>query len=545
MERLQYMVRATHPARAPFFEVISASPEAGPRGGFYVSHPGLGCGKTYDTAESAIRNILAEHAYSVVSLLPVQSAPVMVATAPEAASVKWQVDSHGVYRAVAGGRTVWVFRRAPGDWAYGTAEFGALDNGAEVSAEIVKGGRDIACTAGAARVYDAKRYALALAAALPANAKPLRVMHGGELRRLWVVQNGAVQFAAPAPTAPEIVANYRAAYPEIVKTWHGAADAAPPALPVADWVRGTAPGFIGENAPEGHRLCALESVADGGRGDGFAVLDMIECDSLTRLHEMAAELDLTIGAAVPFGGTIARLEYYAPKAKPAPAAYDDMPNAADSMWNDALPAEIVDSVNFQLARRGRGPMTDSEINRIHAPWKAGESSADALAEIVAADRRAAEAAAADTFESPEDDSAMNRPADWTEDDSGGADYTESDLAAWFAKVDSALAILDCPPTTRGEREAYPEAGLTDATAEDFALYLATEYRRPALAWLATYRTEDGTQPIWNDRGLPALYDTKAEAMAAACEAVASTRRADMFAGSARAVPAPPISGRAE
>lgn len=471
MERLQYMVRATHPARAPFFEVISASPEAGPRGGFYVSHPGLGCGKTYDTAESAIRNILAEHAYSVVSLLPVQSAPIMVATAPEAASVKWQVDSHGVYRAVAGGRTVWVSRRAPGDWAYGTAEFGALDNGAEVSAEIVKGGRDIACTAGAARVYDAKRYALALAAALPANAKPLRVMHGGELRRLWVVQNGAVQFAAPAPTAPEIVASYRAAYPEIVKTWHGAADAAPPALPVADWVRGTAPGFIGENAPEGHRLCALESVADGGRGDGFAVLDMIECDSLTRLHEMAAELDLTIGAAVPFGGTIARLEYYAPKAKPAPAA--------------------------------------------------------------------------DTFESPEDDSAMNRPADWTEDDSGGADYTESELAEWFAKVDSALAILDCPPTTRGEREAYPEAGLTDATAEDFALYLATEYRRPALAWLATYSTEDGAQPIWNDRGLPALYDTKAEAMAAACEAVASTRRADMPAGSARAVPAPPISGRAE
>lgn len=394
--RLQYMVRATHPARPAFCEVISATPDGGPAGGFYVSHPGLGCGKTYDTAESAIRNILADHAYAVHSLLPVQSAPIMAHGAPRAAALKWQVDSHGVYRAVAGTRTVWVFRRAPGDWAYGTAEFGALDNGAEVSAEIVKGGRDIACTAGAARVYDAKRYAEELAAALPAKAKPLRVMHGGELRRVWLVgPDGAVQFAAPAPTAPEIVASFRAAYPEI------------------------------------------------------------------------AAAGAEIVASVPEAASVPEIA-----AKPAPVAdmYDGMPNAADSMWNDALPADLCESVNFELAKRNGGPMTDSEINRIHAPWKAGETAPGALAEIVAADRReyslatdSAAEAGAEYLESPHDD---------------GPDYTESDLCEWFAKVDSALAILDCPPTTRGEREACPEAGLTDATAEDFALYLATEYRRP-------------------------------------------------------------------
>jgi hypothetical protein len=41
-------------------EAIKVSQDSG-NGGFYSDHPRLGCSKTYNSAESAIRGMVAEH----------------------------------------------------------------------------------------------------------------------------------------------------------------------------------------------------------------------------------------------------------------------------------------------------------------------------------------------------------------------------------------------------------------------------------------------------------------------------------------------------
>ena len=548
-----FLVSASHPVRPGFRKIMTAKPDAGPAGGFYVSDSLLGCGKTYDTAESAIRNILADHAYSVTMLRPVE---VVDMPAPEdCASVKWRMVESGHWRAMANGREVWAFRSQPGSWQYGTAE----------------GREDVASTGGAGSVTDAKRYAVALANALPADAKPLPVLHLGDRGTMW-------QEDSSLPDRAWVVRFYRSGIrPAPVPPVPPA-----PAPEVTSKPEAEAATVAAINDSDTSATLAADILAKSPRTDA-AILAQYKPRNVPGLyswshfeHADGSAYQIRHGSewrGVILAGSGSRREFES--AADMLAALRQFREAADYLARD-LPAGWT-----RMVRHDAEPSAKHRLRvyvmggdmRVHLGETLESGSVHMLA-LIARDCGAVQHGRASLgrdvvrleyiapeLESPDADTFRGVDMRDIAADSGleagaealqwpGGDEqaeAEAELAAWFAKVDSALAILGEPATTGGEREAYPEAGLTDATADDFALYLAAEYRPRRAAesvsapWLASLRTEDGTLYVAAEgyasprREDARRYVTEAEAMAAAVATVESFRRNDAPAGSARAI----------